>query len=277
MLTLKDESSSKSSFDNMLSRLERTGAPEGVVQGKNRLSLLRYLSSDPSELRAVAIDWESIAEGIPVAAAPPSSTTVAPLPAQTEWIRGAGRSLAQFPALEKAIGITGAELTTYVDGDLYARTIQLEAGKCKDGAMDLRAITGSYGWFQVCTVLDWLRENTADCSEAEAHALLDPFTPMFVVLLTAAEERADHQAALKKTRATTAADAEAAQAAARMAQILADYRAGKTVSRSAMLELAQAHAATSLQDALDTTYTDDSRPAPKPTSKRAATSRRSPR
>lgn len=172
----------------LLSTLRRTGTRDlqsiFALGGHSPGALLAHLERPPGRLRDPIRTWDDIAGALP---GPLSGTERGvmgrvPLPAQRDWVRQLAEGLGAAPEVEAAIGVAGRFFADLIERDVQARALERHAELAKDGAMDLRALTGAYGFFLLATVLDWLRARVAGASEEEANALLRDFAPVLVLI-----------------------------------------------------------------------------------------------
>jgi hypothetical protein len=225
--------------------LRRTGqrSPEAVL-GLPGETAARVLGLQPEDLTQTAIAWGKVADRLPpsmMTAAQRLSLARAPLPAQQGWPRAA--VVALTAARKDFPGLTLPEpgpLADLLSADVTLRAVHAQAAQAKDGALDLRAITGAFGWFQISLVLDWLRDHQDD---PDYPKILEDFTPMLVILSQVQTERTEDRQATLRTVAQAEQEAAAALDEARVAENQVAFAQGKPLPREDLVELAEREAA----------------------------------
>lgn len=227
-----------------MAALRRTGqrSPEAML-GLPGETAARFLNLQPADLSQTAVAWGQVADRLPpsmMTAAQRLSLARAPLPAQQGWPRATVVALTaarkEFPGLP----LPGpAPLADLISADVALRAIHAQAAQAKDGALDLRAVIAAFGWFQLSSVLDWMRGHQDD---PDYPRILEDFTPMLVILSQVQTERADDRQASLRTVAQAEAEAAAALDEARVAENQVAFTQGKTLSREDLVELAQREA-----------------------------------
>lgn len=212
-------------------------------------ALLRYLDVAPEDVEALAVDWGRVAYVFPRG---PAGAGLAPTlrarlgrepwPSELGWAVTAGAELARFPALEARVGVKGEELSSLLDRGYKLELAHRSAGRAKDGAMDLRAVAGGYGWFQIMEVLRWVRGRLSTLDLAGQRALIRDFAPLLHLLTQEREGVAQRRETLAARRQTAGAEADAAEARAQQAERLRAYNAGEELPPQELLELALAQA-----------------------------------
>jgi hypothetical protein len=243
--TLKNSSAEPIDYGALLSTLQRTGAQhfhkilsaglgaQPQVGAQPPGAILAHLERPPGQIRALVKAWDEIAKNLPppaLSAAERKAFGRAPLAARCGWVRPLADGLTATPAFEAAVGVKGAVLASIVDRDIQIRALHRNAELAKDGAMDLRALTGAYGFFLISSVLDWLRDRVSKVSEAEANTLLRDFAPLLVLIGQLIEEEEKARAARASAREKAQAEAAEAEKAARKAETRAALRTGQPVS-----------------------------------------------
>lgn len=227
----------------------RTAVPAWLIKlAPQAEAVLQTLESKARDLKDTAAQFRAIGRqlgdaGLSTAARMKMGREGAP--GLSGWVRKAADGLSSLPALQKELAIDGAYFSRLVACEGPLRALVDVAGQAKDRAMDLRALNAGWGWFQVCTVLDTLREELPHLDRATQQRVLGAFAPMLSLISLAQAEEAAGRAKVSGIRKEAAAAAEEAVGAARREETRTQVTAGKEVAREDLLELAREAAAAS--------------------------------
>jgi hypothetical protein len=281
MLSLNKDSDRKK-FTDLPTDRRRVLARDFLISlDMSRQWLDEALAPDAGQVLNHAVSWQRAANLLPrgKTALTPEQRLLVGRTARfihAEWINATASAMDGLPALQKAVGFTPAQIFEPVEQDSVLRTLLTDASGGKDAAMDQRDVACAYGWMQVCSVLDWLRDNLPQMPPERAQTVLDDFKPLFVLIAQFQDQRENRAASLQAARASATASAEAATDQARKLELWTAFQAGQPLSNTDLMELAlhvAEESAAPTKDAppdknKDKGHDKDERKAPRPRSKK---------